>query len=149
MSLSYPPEFQVHTNTLVLETQLWDPWCPENAVCYFWSQPSLGTFLSARGRVIFINGFCHRWLCSQLLHPWGLCLCLDACSKAFSLIFIYIDICCLLQHIQVYILEAKYHFCDGCHWVFGLQRMENTRIPACLWNCLSVFWWKCHIGSHF
>lgn len=79
----------------------------KDCVCYFWFQPLFGAFLSVKGTMIFINVFHHRWFSSGLIHPWGFCLCLDVWSEVFLLIFIYVDVCCLLHHGQIKVLEAK------------------------------------------
>lgn len=116
----------------------------KDCVCYFWSQPLFGAFLSVIGWMVFINGFYQRWLSSGLLCLCGLCLCLDVWFAVVVLIFIYIDICCALHHGHIKVLEAKYNLCGGCHKVLRdlVSTAENTVCKnSCLslWKCLAVF----------
>ena len=116
-------------NSLVHKLQPCDLWCPGKGLCLLFLVPAtIWCFFSLIGRMVFINGFHHRWLSSGLLCPHGLCLCLDVWFAVFVLIFIDIDICCALHHGHIKVLEVKYNFCYCCHKVLRdlVSTAENT-----------------------
>lgn len=109
----------------------------KDCVCYFWSQLLFGASLSVIRRMVFINGFHHRWLFSGLLCPHGLRLCLNVWFVVFVLSFIYIDICCPPHHGHIKVLEAKYNFCNGCHKVL-LDLVSTAENTVCKNSCISL-----------